>query len=469
MSYGKLDFVSHQFPEPSNGEINDSIAQIENEVSVSAAQRRRVFPRAALVGLAVGLLAVGFRVALEAAHSVQIAVVAYCHHFGMAGLFLSGLFSAFMAGAGVYLVQRFAPEAAGSGIPHLQAVLHGWKKLNPRRVIPVKFLGGILSIGAGLGLGREGPTVQMGGAIAQVIARRTGAHPDETRALLAAGAGAGLAAAFNAPLAGMIFVLEEIQRDFSPLIFTAGFVACIVGNIVAHVLVGTDAAFHTVSPHLPSSASLPLFALLGGLAGVVGVLFNRSLMGTLKFVDSRPRLNNPKGLATLGALAGFAVGAIGFFEPHWIGSGHHLAELALNGKLLLAIIPFLFLLRFAISIGSYATGAAGGIFAPLLGLGALLGLGFAEVCVLLLPHGLVDPRAFAIVGMAAFFTAIVRAPLTAIVLIAEMTGGYELLLPLLTASFASYCAAEWLRDLPIYESLLERSMGKNSPDRIVAH
>jgi CIC family chloride channel protein len=452
--------VSHASNKSENEATAASIAQVEQELGEAAAQRRRVFPRAALVGLLVGLAAVAFRFTLDQAQAARIVLTAYAHHFGSFGFLPCAVVSAVVAGAGVYLVQRVAPEAAGSGIPHLQAVLHGWKTLEPLRVLPVKFVGGAMAIGAGLGLGREGPSVQMGGAIAQIVARKTGAYADETRALLAAGAGAGLAAAFNAPLAGMIFVLEEIQRDFSPLVFAAGFVACIVGDIVTRVLMGTEAAFHIVSPDAPPNAVLPLFAILGLVAGLVGIFFNRALMGSLAFVDARPYLNNPRGLALLAALAGFVVGAIGYFEPHWVGSGHHLAELTLNGKLLLAIIPFLFLLRFVVSIGSYATGAAGGIFAPLLGLGALLGLGFAQSCVHFLPVGLIEPRAFAIVGMAAFFTAIVRAPLTGIVLIAEMTGGYELLLPLSTACFTSYCVAEWLRDLPIYEALLERSLRK---------
>ncbi|PQV65430.1 chloride channel protein, CIC family [Abditibacterium utsteinense] len=426
------------------------VAELEH--ARSEAQRRRLWPRAALVGAAAGVLAVAFRGAASEGDILRAFLITFAHRFGILGCLIPAFFGAFCAGVGAFLVQKFAPETSGSGIPHLQAVLHGWKTLVPRRVLPVKFVGGALAMASGLAIGREGPTLQMSGAMADLIASRTRATGIERRSLLAAGAGAGLAAAFNAPLAGMLFVLEEMQRDFSPSVFTAGFLACIVGNAVTHVFNGTASAFQIPIAVAPDVKALPLFALSGAVAGVFGVVFNRGLIKTLDL--TLPLSHWPRGL--LAALVGFGVGALAFFAPDWVGSGHGLAESALDGKLLFGAIPLLFVVRLILTQGSYATGVAGGIFAPLLCLGSILGLGCGLVCHALFPG--LDARVFAVVGMAAYFASVVRAPLTGIVLIAEMTGDYALLLPLFVASFAAYGVAEAMREMPIYETLLERSL-----------
>ncbi|RYG63243.1 H(+)/Cl(-) exchange transporter ClcA, partial [bacterium] len=252
--------------------------EAEREHQKFEAQRRRLWPRAAVVGVLAGLLAVAFRAAAEAGDEARDHIIQFAWRFGAIGFLVPALFGAFCAGTGAFLVQKFAPEASGSGIPHLQAVLHGWKTLRARRVLVVKFIGGSLSMASGLAVGREGPTLQMSGAAAQLFAKGSKATPAETRALLMAGAGAGLAAAFNAPLAGMLFVLEEMQRDFSPAVFTAGFLACIAGNIVTHLLVGTASAFHVPLVHAPDVAALPWFIVLGICAGLLGVVFNRGLI-----------------------------------------------------------------------------------------------------------------------------------------------------------------------------------------------
>ncbi len=426
--------------------------EAEREHERSEAQRRRLWPRAALVGIAAGLLAVAFRGAALEGDALRAYLIEFAHRFGVFGWLIPAFFGAFCAGLGAYVVQTLAPEAAGSGIPHLQAVLHGWKTLHPRRVLPVKFVGGALAMASGLAVGREGPTLQMSGAMAALIAKRTGATELERRSLLAAGAGAGLAAAFNAPLAGMLFVLEEMQRDFSPSVFTAGFLACIAGNAVTHLLTGTAKAFEVPILVAPDVLALPLFAISGAVAGVLGVIFNRGLIKTLDW--TLPLAHWPRGL--VGAIAGFGIGALAFFHPDLVGAGHFLSEAALDGRLMLGAIPLLFVTRLVLTQGSYATGVAGGFFAPLLCLGAILGLGCGLVAHAIFPA--LDPRVFAAVGMAAYFASIVRAPLTGIVLIAEMTGDYALLLPLFVAAFAAYGVAEALRELPIYETLLERSL-----------
>ena len=252
-------------------------------------ERRRLFPRAALVGFLSGLIAVAFRGSLQVGDAWRTAAIEWSHKLGPWGIFVPIIVCSFLCGAGVFLVQQFAPEAAGSGIPHLRAVLNRWRGMVPSRLLPVKFAGGFLVISGGMALGREGPTVQMGGAVGQVVAERTGATRAETRALISAGGGAGLAAAFNAPLAGMIFVLEEIQRDFRPAVFTSAFVACIVGDVMTRFLVGPFPTFRVASVPVPDLTTLPCFIILGIVAGLLGVAFNRGLLASLDFFEKLKR------------------------------------------------------------------------------------------------------------------------------------------------------------------------------------
>ena len=417
-------------------------------------QRRHIFPRAALVGLGAGLMGAAFRATLARADILRSVLLTWSHSMPFVGWVFPVLFTAAGAGASVALVRRFAPETAGSGIPHLEGVMHRLRALNWRRVLPTKFVAGALAIGGGLPLGREGPTVQMGGAIGDMIGHWLKTPPQERRTLIAAGSGAGLAAAFNAPLAGVIFVLEEIRRDFHPVVFGAAFLAAAIASIVVRLILGNNPDFAVPSYPTPPALSLPIFAVLGLLAGVLGVAFNRSLLGLLNLLERigyRPVL-------PVAAAVGACVGLVGWFSPILVGGGHSLAELAIAGNVALAAIPMLFAVRFVLTTASYGTGAAGGIFAPLLALGALLGLGVGGAAHMVVPSAVPVPAVFAVVGMAAYFTAIVRVPLTGIVLIVEMTGNYQQMLPLLVACFCAYAVAEWMKDVPIYEALLERDL-----------
>jgi len=418
-------------------------------------QRRRLFPRAALVGLGAGLLASLFRVSLAGADALRNTLITWSEQIPYYGWIFPLLFSMVGATVSVQLVKRYAPETSGSGIPHLKAVLHRLRTLKWMRVLLVKFAAGVAAIGGGLALGREGPTVQMGGAIGDAVSGWLQAPPRERRTLIAAGAGAGLAAAFNAPLAGVMFVLEEIQRDFHPFVFGAAFLAAAIADIVARLLSGAFPVFSVPNYPTPPIASLPLFALLGILAGLFGVVFNRSLLATLDLFNRRFQGSWKIGLA---AGIGATVGIVGWFSPIAIGGGHSLAELVLAGKFALTAIPLFFVIRFLLTIFSYGSGASGGIFAPLLVLGALLGLALGQIAHNIAPAIVPEAAVFAVVGMAAYFTAIVRAPLTGIVLIVEMTGNYQQMLPLLVGCFCAYAVAELMKDLPIYEALLERDL-----------
>jgi CIC family chloride channel protein len=303
----------------------------------------------------------------------------------------------------------------------------------------------------------------MGGAVGDAISRWLVVSPRERRTLIAAGAGGGLAAAFNAPLSGLVFVLEEVRRDFQPIVFGAAFVAAAVADIVARIGSGQFPVFGVPNYPIPPLTALPIFALLGIVAGGLGVLFNRSLMSTVEAYARIP----PRYAVAAAALTGGAVGLVGWFSSFAVGSGHTLVESALRGELLLSAIPLFFVVRFVLTNVSYGTGAPGGIFAPLLVLGSLIGLAIGQIAHNLAPDIVPLPGVFAVVGMAAYFTAIVRAPLTGVMLIIEMTGNYSQMLPLLVSCFCAYAVAESLRDLPIYEALLERDLRRGGDETLL--
>jgi chloride channel protein, CIC family len=416
-------------------------AQVRDYVYLQG-QRRKLFPRAFLVGVLAGGMAVAFRWALEGGEILRSWLIAWARHTPPWGWLVPPLLGAIGAGLAVALVHRVAPEAAGSGIPHLKAVLYWFRTMRWQTILPVKFFGGVVGIGGGLALGREGPTVQMGGAVGAAVAHWLKVSPRERQTLIAAGAGAGL---------------EELQRHFAPAAFAATFVAALTADVVTRSLTSQLPVFHVAAaPVLPLGA-LPVVLGLGLLAGVLGVAFNRSLLTTLTLFARVRRW--PASLS--GVLVGAAVGLLGLFAPNALGGGQRLVDTVLQGHMSLASIPGWFLLRFGLTMVSYGCGAPGGIFAPLLVLGALLGLAVGQLAHLALPSIIVSPATFVVIGMAAYFAAIVRAPLTGIVLIVEMTNSYEQMLPLLVACFAAYAVADFIMDRPIYEALLERDLAQD--------
>lgn len=444
--------VSGDSPSKTDSEVALRL-EIEEHQELSQ-QRRWVFPRAAVVGGLAGFIALMFRVALTSADRLRMWLVTWAHSLPAAGWVVPVLVGMIGAGIAVALVTRCDCGAAGSGIPYVEAVLHGYRKLDWKRLLPVKFLGGIIAIGSGLALGREGPTVQMGAAVGEAVSQGLSVSGEERFTLISAGAGAGLAAAFNAPLAGLIFVLEEIRHDFEPIVFGAVLVASIVATIVARIGEGQFPVFTVPSYPVPPLGSLPAFAVLGVVAGLLGVAFNKGLLTSVEMYSRVPA----RFTVAAAALTGAAIGLIGWFSPILIGSGNSLAASVLQGHMLFSTILIFFAMRFLLTVSSYGTGAPGGIFAPLLVLGALVGLGIGQAAHLVSPNLVPIPAAFAVVGMAAYFVAVVRAPLTGIVLITEMTGTYSYMLPLLVSCFCAYAVAEYLKQAPIYESLLERDL-----------
>jgi CIC family chloride channel protein len=415
-------------------------------------KRRHILPKALVVGLVAGLLATAFRLALARAEAGR---VAWLSHYGPGlRIPLAVALGALGGGSALWLVRRFAPDAGGSGIPQLKGFVLGERGIEWRRLLPVKFLAGLLGIGSGLALGREGPTIQMGGATGLMVSEWFRVRPGEgeRKALIAAGAGAGLAAAFNAPLAGVMFVLEELAGNFTPVVFVSAFLASVAADVVGRVLTGEMPVFPLHDLPAPNVSALPASLLLGLACGLGGVLFNRCL---LKSLDLYARLRWPAW--SVGALAGAIAGAAGGLLPGVAGGGGLLAERALTGEIALHWLPLLLAARFLLTMTSYGTGTAGGIFGPLLVLGALGGLAFGQTLHALLPAWAARPETFAVIGMGGLLTAIVRAPLTGIVLMIELTGKYDFMLPLLACCLVAYGVAEALHDTPIYEALRERA------------
>jgi CIC family chloride channel protein len=441
-------------PELTSGSA-ETRSELQEYLEVSE-QQHTLFPRAILVGVCAGAAAVLFRGLIAGADGLRNFLIQWAWRAPVWGWVVPVAFSAVGATLGVALVRQYAPETSGSGIPHLKAVLHRLRDLRSLRVLVVKMVGGVLAIGSGLALGREGPTVQMGGAVGDGISRWLKVSTRDRLTLTAAGAGAGLAAAFNAPLSGLVFVLEEMQRDFRPAVFAAAFLAAAAADVVARLASGQLPIFKVPAYAVPPLTALPAFLILGCLAGLLGVLFNRCLVGALNRMG---RIRTRIGLWTA-AIVGAGVGLFAWYLPFAVGGGHDLAEALLAGKITLIAIPIAFLVRFVLTIGSYGTGAPGGIFAPLLVLGALLGLSMGHFVHFIAPNIAPQPGVFAVVGMAAYFTAIVRAPLTGVVLILEMTGNYDQMLPLLVSCFCAYAVAEYLKDVPIYEALLQRDLAR---------
>jgi chloride channel protein, CIC family len=416
-------------------------------------KKRHILPKALLIGLSAGIVASTFRMALHWSEFNRISLIQRVSPIN--SLILSLSIGFIGGGLGLWLVRRFAPETSGSGIPHMKSVILGEEELHWYKVLPIKFIAGLSSIGGGLALGREGPTIQLGGATGMMVSKlfKVKAGEGERKALMSAGAAAGLSAAFNAPLAGLIFVLEELHNAFTPVIFVAAFLASVTADIVCRVTTGDTPVFELHGMPVPSLNALPVAVIVGIVAGFGGVFFNKSLIASLNIFYKINRY--PAFL--VGSIVGITIGFFAWLSPDLSGSGSSLAEHAISGKMVLSTILLFILGRFLMTMFSYGSGAAGGIFAPLLVIGALSGLAIGITAHNIIPTFATHPEIFAVLGMGAILTSVVRAPLTGIVLMVELTGKYDYMLPLLVSCFVAYLIAEALKNEPIYEALRERS------------
>ncbi|MGJ5673219.1 MAG: chloride channel protein [Nostochopsis sp.] len=373
-------------------------------------------------------------------------------HVLPAWLFLPaiGLGFGFLAGL---LVERFAPEASGSGIPQVKASLANVPVKLSWRVAVVKLLSAIITLASGITLGRQGPTVQVGAALAAGMSHWVPTSPDHRRQMIAAGAGAGLAAAFNAPIAGVLFVIEELLQDLSGLTLGTAIIASFIGGVVSRLLGGRSLLLNLELTQSSSSFSIveiPFYLILGILAGLLAALFNQGLIKSIKIYRSF-HVSLPLRVA----LAGFISGIVVVFLPDSFRDNTGLREFVLAGKANASVAAIAFLAQFILTLLAFGSGAPGGLFAPSLILGSCLGyiIGVFEFHL----FGFGSPTTYALAGMGAFFSAVSKVPITAIVIVFEITTDFNLVLPLMVGSVTSYLVADKLMPGSLYTKLLHLS------------
>ncbi len=409
--------------------------------------KSKIILQALLVGLISGFLVVLFKISItELFNFIQ----KHTENFKI----LFPIITAFGGLISGYLVCKFAPETKGSGIPYVKASLLHLGNLTRVRSIFVKFFGGIASIGTGMSLGREGPSVQLGagsGALIGKLFKLSGTDKDK---LISAGAGSAIAATFNAPIAGTIFVLEELMQKFNSSILFPVLISTVVASSLARFLLGNNTSFLIPTIEANTSLNILICLIVGILSGFFGVLFsklihfNNDLFSKLKV---KPYLKP--------MIAGFFTGIVGLFLPLVLGSGNSSVDILLQNKIPIILVTLVFAFKFFVTPFCFGSGAVGGIFLPMLMLGAYLGY----ICGFISNHfGFeINLVAISLIGMASFLSAVARTPITATVMVFEMTGGYNFILQIMFACAIADVIAEKLHHKPIYSELIV-NQAKNS-------
>jgi CIC family chloride channel protein len=348
-----------------------------------------------------------------------------------------------------YLLYRYFPNARGSGVPQTKAALFAREGRITLRTVLGKFFCTSATLASGIPLGREGPSVQVGAGIGSVLGRLLGLRTEQVKNLIPVGAAAAIAAAFNTPLAAVVFALEEIMGDLNAPVMGAVVLASATSWMVLRVFLGNHPLFHVPQYQLIHPAEFAVYAVLGVAVGVIAAVFAKLLLGMrarfLRFPQSTVWFQPVAG--------GLLVGVMGLFVPQVLGVGYGYVGDALNGKMAFQLMLLLVVLKlFAVTV-SYASGNAGGIFGPALFIGAMLGGSVGTVAHHFFPGYTAMPGAYALVGMGAAFAGIVRAPMTSVLIIFEMTQDYAVIVPLMIANLVSLFIASQLQHEPIYEAL----------------
>jgi CIC family chloride channel protein len=394
-----------------------------------------------LIGALVGLMAVAFILLTErvgmrlypvggaAWHRVLIPVI---------GSLLMG-----------YLLYRYFPDARGSGVPQTKAALYAREGRITAATMFGKFFCTSATLASGIPLGREGPTVQVGAGIASVLGRHLGLRPEKVKALIPVAAAAAIAAAFNTPLAAVLFALEEIVGDLHAPVLGSVVLAAATSWGVLRLLLGNDPLFKVPQYQLVNPWEFAIYAVLGVAGGLLSVAFTKLLLGMRERFLRFPH----KTLPFQPVIGGVLVGLMGWFVPQVMGVGYEHVGAVLNGGMALRLMVLLLVLKLFAVTTCYASGNAGGIFGPSLFLGAMLGGSIGGVAHNLFPNHTATPGAYALVGMGTVFAGIVRAPMTSVVMIFEITRDYAVIVPLMISNLVSLFIASRLQKQPIYESL----------------
>lgn len=440
--------------------------------------QRRMILEGALVGGVTGTVIALFRLALNNGDVIRNRMVEFARSGGSHALAVLGILM--VLAVLIYLLLRWEPDISGSGIPQVEGEMKGLEDQCWWKVLPAKLLGCTLAIGGGLALGREGPSIQIGGMLGKACARIRKTNLTEERLLMTCGAGAGLAAAFGAPLAGALFSLEELHKNFSLEVLVPTMVSTAVADYVAVNIIGLTPVFDfSITEKLPLRLYWSVL-ILGLILGAFGVLYNRTLAAMQDLFDGIGRLVD-KAVSSVFTSGDAAAGPSGrpgrdrkplykmiaamlmafaamFLYPVVLGSGSYLVAMISAGRFTLGAIAIMLIWKFFFSTASFGSGSPGGIFLPLLVLGALTGGLYSRGLSALLGVDQVYIASFVILGMAGYFAAIVRAPITGIILITEMTGDLSSFLSLTFISVVAYMVADTLGGEPVYEQLLNRRL-----------
>ncbi|MDV7103557.1 H(+)/Cl(-) exchange transporter ClcA [Vibrio sp. TH_r3] len=361
-----------------------------------------------------------------------------------------------MAALGFWLTYRFAPEAEGSGIPHIEGALAGEHDIRWYRILPVKFVSATLAIGSGMILGRGGPSIQLGGAVGRMVASKAHKFEHAQHILVAAGSAAGLAAAFNTPLTAILFVNEEMRRQFSYNFTSVKCVtlAVIAATIVMEYLNGQNAVLLIPTFDTPQLQSLPTFAALGMLFGIIGVYFNKTILRTTSWFKHYHGTSMIR-LVTTGALFGALFSLLHVTYPILSGGSLPAITQLFSTPAPWMVMALFFTLRMFGTIACFGSGAPGGIFAPILTLGTFFGLTYGVLIHDIAPALATDAGIYAVASMGALIAGSLRTPLTGVVLVVEISNNYQLILPTMVTCFGATFIAQAIGGRPLYASLLE--------------
>ncbi len=351
-----------------------------------------------------------------------------------------------------YLLYRYFPDARGSGVPQTKAALFAREGRITLSTVFGKFFCTSVTLASGIPLGREGPAVQVGGGISSVLGRVLGLRPEKVKSLIPVGAAAAIAAAFNTPLAAVLFALEEVMSDLHAPILGSVVLASATSWGVMRLVLGNDPLFQVPQYQLVNPWELVIYGFLGIAGGLVSAAFSQLLLRTRARFQKFPR----KTLWFQPVAGGIVVGAMGWFVPQVLGVGYKFVGDALNGRMALRLMVLLLVLKLVATAISYGSGNAGGIFGPSLFLGAMLGGAIGSGAQHFFPGYVATPGAYALVGMGTAFAGIVRAPMTSVVMIFEITRDYAVIVPLMISNLVSYFIASRIQREPIYELLAEQ-------------
>jgi chloride channel protein, CIC family len=351
-----------------------------------------------------------------------------------------------------YLLKRYFPNARGSGIPQTKTALFLQEGVIRLRTVLGKFGCSSVSLASGIALGREGPSVQVGAGIASLLGRQLGLSPETIKALVPIGSAAALAAAFNTPIAAVLFTLEEVMGDLHARVLGAIVLSSATSWMVLHLLLGDEPLFHVPAYQLVNPLEFGIYAMLGVVGGLVSVCFVKLLLRLRKYFKRLPSATE----WLQPTVGGLLVGLLGWYVPSVLGVGYNHVNQALNGQMALGAMALLVVLKLVATATCYASGNAGGIFGPSLFIGAMLGGALGGGAHILLPDYTGSVGAYALVGMGTAFAGIIRVPMTSVIMIFEITRDYSIIVPLMIANMISYFISSRLQKEPIYEALMHQ-------------